>query len=382
MVAKDRATGKVAVRVIEKPDKPTLIGFVADHTVDESTLVFTDEHAGYKGMVNHVAVPHSRGEYVHGEVHTNGAESHFSMFKRGIVGTYHHISPKHTGRYATEFAGRHNNRPLDTEEQMNAMAKGIEGRRLPYALSSPSRSCKRRSPGSSERRGVKGLQPPRTGLPTSCSPRHHVQQRLRPVPLTASLDLRLLPIEGLDETHRRAFNPHLAALASVDVFASATGRIVGDPDVLDLVPLADRVRKRVSLRSHSTSFLFACSAENRKDGIDHPSAGPSELDPQRRPTIRSSSGVTALCGSPVQAGFLHRKCLRSIRFRPEAFDKAPLKLVSWVFFSSHDPPVEIVEPQCLAWQGRPLELYSVTGIIVSDAGGVKGSRPTYRAIAF
>ena len=83
-------------------------------------------------MVNHAAVKHSAGQYVEGEVHTNGIESPWSMFKRGIIGTYHHISPKHTGRYAVEFAGRHNNRPLDTEEQMSQMAKGSFGKRLPY----------------------------------------------------------------------------------------------------------------------------------------------------------------------------------------------------------------------------------------------------------
>ena len=80
-----------------------------------------------------MAVAHSRGQYVDGEVHTNGMESHFSMFKRGIVGTYHHISPTHTLRYAVEFAGRHNDRPLDTEEQMERMAQGTVGKLLPYA---------------------------------------------------------------------------------------------------------------------------------------------------------------------------------------------------------------------------------------------------------
>ena len=133
VAVKDRATGKVAVRVVEKTDSPTLVGFVADHTVDETTMVFTDEAKAYKGMVNHVAVPHSHDEYVHGEVHTNGIESHFSTFKRGIIGTYHHISPKHTERYAVEFAGRHNNRPLDTDEQMSRMAEGAVGKRLEYA---------------------------------------------------------------------------------------------------------------------------------------------------------------------------------------------------------------------------------------------------------
>ena len=64
--------------------------------------------------------------------HTNGMESHWAMLKRGINGTYHHISPKHLDRYATEFEGRHNVRPLDTADQMVAMAQGMEGKRLSY----------------------------------------------------------------------------------------------------------------------------------------------------------------------------------------------------------------------------------------------------------
>ena len=51
---------------------------------------------------------------------------------RGITGTYHHISVKHLGRYAGEFAGHHNDRPMDTVEQMKAMAYGMASRRLRY----------------------------------------------------------------------------------------------------------------------------------------------------------------------------------------------------------------------------------------------------------
>ena len=130
--AKDRETNEVRVAVAEKTDRPTLQGFVADHTADETAMVFTDEHAGYKGMLNHVAVPHSRGEYVHGEVHTNGIESLWAMLKRGITGTYHHISPKHTERYAVEFAGRHNSRPQDTIDQVQGIIRGMDGKRLRY----------------------------------------------------------------------------------------------------------------------------------------------------------------------------------------------------------------------------------------------------------
>ena len=54
------------------------------------------------------------------------------MLKRGVYGTYHHISPQHTARYATEFAGRHNDRPLDTVDQVKSLVKGAEGKRLRY----------------------------------------------------------------------------------------------------------------------------------------------------------------------------------------------------------------------------------------------------------
>ena len=42
--------------------------------------------------------------------HTNGMESHWALFKRGIDGIYHHVSVKHLPRYTTEFEGRHNSR--------------------------------------------------------------------------------------------------------------------------------------------------------------------------------------------------------------------------------------------------------------------------------
>ena len=128
---KDRETNLVAVEVVENTDRPTLIGFVADHT-PETSMVYSDEHAAYKTMINHKSIRHSAGQYVDGEAHTNGIESLWSMLKRGIYGTYHHISKKHTHRYATEFAGRHNARPLDTDDQIKCLMAGMTGKRLRY----------------------------------------------------------------------------------------------------------------------------------------------------------------------------------------------------------------------------------------------------------
>ena len=71
-------------------------------------------------------------EYVRNQAHTNGIESFWSMLKCGYHGTYHHMSPKHLGRYIEEFAGRHNVRELDTVDQMGWLVRGMRGKRLPY----------------------------------------------------------------------------------------------------------------------------------------------------------------------------------------------------------------------------------------------------------
>jgi len=126
--------GKVTARVVDATDRPTLHGFIHDHITAGST-VYTDGAEAYRGLghdLDHQAVQHSVGEYVRGEVHTNGMESFWSALKRGYYGTYHKMSFKHLRRYITEFAARHNVRDLDTLDQMAALAKGMEGRRLRY----------------------------------------------------------------------------------------------------------------------------------------------------------------------------------------------------------------------------------------------------------
>ena len=116
--AKDRQTNKVKAKVIKGTDAKTLQGFVVAAALAGAT-VYTDDHKGYHGLpFEHEAVKHSISEFVRDQAHTNGIESFWSMLKRGYHGTYHHMSPKHLGRYIEEFAGRHNVRELDTADQM------------------------------------------------------------------------------------------------------------------------------------------------------------------------------------------------------------------------------------------------------------------------
>ena len=130
--AKDRETNKVSAQAVRSTDRATLQGFVKKN-VEDGANVFTDEHAGYEGIPNvHKAVRHSVSEYVRSQAHTNGIESFWAMLKRGYHGVYHQMSEKHLNRYVTEFAGRHNDRPLDTEEQMAKRVQGSIGKRLEY----------------------------------------------------------------------------------------------------------------------------------------------------------------------------------------------------------------------------------------------------------
>ena len=130
--AKDRATNQVSATSVPGTDRPTLHRFVQNQAAPGAT-VFTDDHPSYRGIpFAHKAVKHSAKEYVDGLSHTNGIESLWSMLKRGIMGTYHQISSKHVDRYATEFAGRHNARPLDTIDQIHSLIQGMDGKRLRY----------------------------------------------------------------------------------------------------------------------------------------------------------------------------------------------------------------------------------------------------------
>ena len=130
--AKDRKTKRVRAEVVHEVNRSELRRFVA-MVVDRNVIVYTDNHAGYDGLPNpHEVVAHSRGEYVRGDVHTNGIEGFWSMFKRAHVGTYHKMSEKHLQRYVDEFAGRQSVRETDTERQMTGMVAGMVGKRLLY----------------------------------------------------------------------------------------------------------------------------------------------------------------------------------------------------------------------------------------------------------
>ena len=130
--ARDRTTGRVVAQHVALADRQTLHAFVADHTAPAGT-VYTDDGAAYRRLpFPHAVVNHSAGEYVRDQAHINGIESFWAVLKRAYTGTFHHFSHRHLDRYATEFAGRHNLRDLDTLDQMELLALGMFACRLTY----------------------------------------------------------------------------------------------------------------------------------------------------------------------------------------------------------------------------------------------------------
>lgn len=108
-----------------------------------STATLVQFCAGhYRGMglkenfAGHETVNHSHGEYARpGGIHTNTVEGFFGLLKRGLYGTYHHVSEAHLQRYINEFDFRFTNRTAqgvnDTERATKALSQ-IRGKRLTY----------------------------------------------------------------------------------------------------------------------------------------------------------------------------------------------------------------------------------------------------------
>ena len=109
--------------------------------IDGKSVIMTDDAGQYRKLSDdfaHEVVNHSADEYVRGEAYTNTVEGVFSILKRGITGTFHHVSQQHLHRYLAEFDFRYNNRIAlgvgDTGRATRALA-GVQGKRLTYKKS-------------------------------------------------------------------------------------------------------------------------------------------------------------------------------------------------------------------------------------------------------
>jgi hypothetical protein len=105
--------GKVVARVIENVRADTLTAFVRGAVSEKVSLLCTDQWVGYHPLDKdypHGVVDHAKGQYVVGAIHTQTIEGFWSIFKRGVVGTFHKVSAKYLPLYVAEFQFRYNNR--------------------------------------------------------------------------------------------------------------------------------------------------------------------------------------------------------------------------------------------------------------------------------
>lgn len=130
--------GRVRAFPVERVTSENLRNAIQANVTADATLM-TDELPAYRkvGQSDHQTVNHASGQYVDGNKHVNTAEGFFGILKRSIVGSFHHVSKGHLGRYVAECEFRYNNRSalgVEDGERAAKIVLGAEGKRLTYKM--------------------------------------------------------------------------------------------------------------------------------------------------------------------------------------------------------------------------------------------------------
>lgn len=138
VVALVERKGRMVMFPVERVDGRTLQEAIRAR-VHLSADMVTDELNSYDGLAmgfkSHRRIKHSLKQYVRGDVHTNTVEGIFSLLKRGITGTFHHVSKGHLHRYCDEFSFRYNTRTAlgySDSDRASVLMLATEGKRLTY----------------------------------------------------------------------------------------------------------------------------------------------------------------------------------------------------------------------------------------------------------
>jgi transposase-like protein len=129
--------GRTKLQAVERADQRTVEHAIIEG-VESGSAIHTDENRIYNGLpwldYEHRTINHSLGEYVRDGVSTNSIEAVWALLKRGIYGTFHHVSEKHLDRYVQEFAFRLNEGNVErhTLRRLESFVDGTAGKRLTY----------------------------------------------------------------------------------------------------------------------------------------------------------------------------------------------------------------------------------------------------------
>lgn len=144
VIALIQRNGNVRTKVVPSVSQKHVADFLKSN-IEVGTTVNTDQNAIYPTLLynlvwpggKHNVVNHARGEYAKKSkdgslAHVNTAESFFSLIKRGIYGSFHHVSKHHLPKYCSEFGFRWNNRDTSDGERFKKAVAMAEGKRLTY----------------------------------------------------------------------------------------------------------------------------------------------------------------------------------------------------------------------------------------------------------
>ena len=136
VVALVERDGRVHAHKIDRVDGAILKGAIREN-VDRKAWIMTDELSVYRGIGTefaggHETLNHSAGEYARGDTYTNTAESFFALLKRGVIGSFHHVSKQHLNCYCDEFSFRWDHRRVTDSERTQTAIEQTRGKRLSY----------------------------------------------------------------------------------------------------------------------------------------------------------------------------------------------------------------------------------------------------------
>ena len=124
--------GIVVTKIVPDREAETLVP-VVEKMVKKGSMLVTDELKAYyrvKKDYFHIVVNHNEGQYTHNAFSPNNIEGFWSLLKRGLIGIYHQVTPKHLQKYCEEFGFRYNSRKITDKERFDMVLKRTEGVKL------------------------------------------------------------------------------------------------------------------------------------------------------------------------------------------------------------------------------------------------------------
>lgn len=125
--------GEARVKVLSHRRMTNISNQIREN-VEPGAQVYADALQSYKILVGRYAlevIDHTEA-YVKDQIHTNGMENFWSLFKRSLKGTYVAVEPFHLQAYADEQCYRYNNRKYSDSERFMKALERLGGRRLTF----------------------------------------------------------------------------------------------------------------------------------------------------------------------------------------------------------------------------------------------------------